>query len=43
MACVVPALKAHYTLRAVGQPIDDLAFAFVSPLGPDYDYILSPA
>jgi hypothetical protein len=35
----VAALKAHYALRVIGQPIDDLAFAFVAPLGADDYYV----
>ena len=31
--CVVAALEAHHTLGAFGQPIHQLAFAFVTPLG----------
>jgi hypothetical protein len=27
----------------IRQPIDDLAFAFVAPLGADYDYVLMHA
>jgi hypothetical protein len=33
----VTALKAHHDVRAVAQPINDLSFAFVAPLGADYD------
>jgi hypothetical protein len=40
MAGVVATLKAHYALRVIGQPVDDLAFTFVAPLGSDYDYVL---
>jgi hypothetical protein len=36
---VVTALKAHHHLGAGGQPVDDLAFAFVTPLGADYCHI----
>jgi hypothetical protein len=35
MAGIVSALKAHHSLGMVGQPIDDLALAFVAPLGAD--------
>jgi len=27
-------------MRVIGQPIDDLALAFITPLGTDYYYIL---
>ena len=37
---VVAALEAHDTLRALGQPVDDLALAFVAPLGADDDDVL---
>ena len=37
MAGVVAALEAHHALRVVGQPVDDLALAFVTPLGADDD------
>ena len=40
MAGIVATLKAHHGLGAVGQQIDDLALAFITPLGTDYDYIL---
>jgi hypothetical protein len=36
----VPALEAHYSLGVIRQPIDDLALAFVTPLGADHHYIL---
>jgi hypothetical protein len=35
MAGVVAALKAHDDVRVVGEEIDDLALAFVTPLRPD--------
>src|SRR5258707_14959400 len=37
VAGVVPALEAHHALRAVGQPVDDLALALVAPLRADDD------
>jgi hypothetical protein len=37
---VVAALEAHHALGVVGQPIDDLALAFVTPLGADDDDVL---
>ena len=40
MPGVVAALKAHYSLRMIGQPVDDLAFALVTPLGADNHYVL---
>jgi hypothetical protein len=33
------ALKADHDIGLLGQPIDDLAFAFVTPLGADHDNI----
>ncbi len=33
---IVPALEAHYSSGVFSQPVDDLAFAFVTPLGSDY-------
>jgi hypothetical protein len=39
MAGIVPALKADDDVGLFGQPIDDLAFAFVAPLGADHDNI----
>ncbi len=35
MAGIVAALKAHHDIGALRQPIDDLALAFVAPLGAD--------
>jgi hypothetical protein len=35
----VAALKAHYTGDTIRQQIDDLALAFVTPLGTDDDYV----
>src|SRR5277367_5134186 len=32
----MPALKTHHDLGAFGEPINDLAFAFVTPLGADH-------
>src|SRR5207344_536699 len=37
VAGVVAALEADHALRAVGQPVDDLALALVAPLGADDD------
>src|SRR6202023_707129 len=33
MACIVAALEAHYALRMISQPVDDLAFALTPPWG----------
>ena len=40
---VVAALEAHDALRVLGQPVDDLALAFVAPLGADDDDVLAHA
>jgi hypothetical protein len=37
VAGVVAALEAHHALGAFGQPVDQLALAFVAPLGADDD------
>ena len=39
MARIVAALEAHNRIGAAGEPIDNLAFAFIAPLGADYCYI----
>ena len=36
---IVPALKTHDAAGAVSQPVNDLAFAFVAPLGANDHYI----
>jgi hypothetical protein len=36
---IVTALKTDDAASAIGQPIDQLAFAFVAPLGTDDDHI----
>src|SRR5690606_19027843 len=41
MAGVVTALKAHHALDGFRQPVDDLAFTFVTPLGADHHYVLA--
>ena len=41
MPGIVTALKAHHAGHLFGQQIDDLALAFVTPLGADDDYIFS--
>ena len=40
VASVVAALEAHHALGVIGQPVNNLAFAFVTPLGADHDYVL---
>ena len=39
MACVVTALEARDHIGTFGQPIHDLAFSLVSPLGADNNHI----
>ena len=39
MAGVMPALKADDDIGLLGEPVDDLTFALVSPLGADHDNI----
>ena len=39
MAGVVAALEAHHDIGLEREPVDDLAFAFVAPLGADHDHI----
>ena len=41
MTGVVTAIEAHHPIDLFGQPVDNLAFAFVTPLGADHDNILS--
>jgi hypothetical protein len=36
---IVPTLKADHGVGAACKPVDNLAFAFVAPLGADYGYI----
>ena len=43
VAGIVPALEAHDALRLFGQPVDDLALAFIAPLGTDDDDVLAHA
>src|SRR5450830_250069 len=40
VACIVAALEAHHTLGVIGQPIDELAFTFIAPLGADDNDVL---
>ncbi len=37
VASVMAALEAHHAGGGFGQPIDQFAFAFVTPLGADHD------
>jgi hypothetical protein len=39
MAGIMPALEADDDVGLLGQPINNLAFTFVSPLGADHDNI----
>src|SRR3954452_32989 len=39
MASIMSALKADHDVGLLGQPIDDLALALVSPLGSNDDHI----
>ena len=39
MPGVVAALKAHHCRDVLSEQIDDLAFAFVTPLGADHYYV----
>ena len=39
MAGIVAALEAHDDVGPLRQPVDDLALAFVAPLGADDDHI----
>ncbi len=41
MAGIVAALETHHRAGTVGQQVDDLALAFIPPLGPDYDDALA--
>src|ERR1019366_4958545 len=41
MTGVMATLKTYHALRMIGQPIDDLALAFITPLSADYHYVLS--
>ena len=41
MTGIVAAVKTHHTVNALGEPVDDLAFAFVAPLSANHDNILS--
>ena len=39
VAGIMAALEADDDIGLFGQPVDDLALAFVAPLGPDYHHI----
>jgi hypothetical protein len=39
MAGIVATLEADDGIGAAGEPIDDLAFAFIAPLGADHGYV----
>ena len=41
VAGVVPALEAHDAVGVLGQPVDDLALAFIAPLGADDNDVLA--
>jgi hypothetical protein len=41
MAGVVPPLEAHHPLGTFGQPVDQLAFSFIAPLGAYDDDVAS--
>ena len=41
VAGIVAALEPHDALRVLGQPVDDLAFPLVAPLGSDDDDVLA--
>jgi hypothetical protein len=39
MPGIVPALKAHHHIGAAGEPVDNLALAFIAPLGTNYGHV----
>ncbi|KAF0667659.1 hypothetical protein L244_19855, partial [Salmonella enterica subsp. enterica serovar Worthington str. BCH-3194] len=41
MACVVTALVAYNIFSPFSQKIDDLSFTFVTPLGAQYDDVVT--
>jgi hypothetical protein len=41
MACVVTTLVAHNIFSPFSQEIDDLPFTFVTPLGAQYDDVVT--
>ncbi|KAI1694499.1 hypothetical protein Ddc_22071 [Ditylenchus destructor] len=42
VARVVAALETHHTLGVIGQPVNDLALALVTPLSADHDHVWRP-
>jgi hypothetical protein len=36
----VAALESHHAISVIREPVHDLAFAFVTPLGTDHDYVV---
>ncbi|CCX88347.1 putative uncharacterized protein [Parasutterella excrementihominis CAG:233] len=41
VACIVAAVETDNALYTFGEPVNDLAFAFVAPLSADNDYIFT--
>jgi hypothetical protein len=41
MTSVMATLKANHYIGRIRQKIDNLTFAFVAPLGADYDYFFA--
>jgi len=41
MACIVATLLTHNVFRAFSQKVYDLTFTFVTPLGAQYDDVLT--
>jgi hypothetical protein len=41
MASVMPTLETNHAMRGLGQPVDDLAFAFVTPLGANHHKVFA--
>jgi hypothetical protein len=39
VARIVPTLEARYDIKALGDQVYDLAFAFITPLGAQHDHI----
>ena len=40
MSGIMSALETHHALCMIGQPINDFAFTFITPLRADHNYIL---
>jgi len=38
---VMTALNAHHRVCGLGEQVDDLTLALITPLGPDYDNVLT--